>query len=192
MCQKGLPRSKPEVRPIPESQRVTRTAPSARDMGTFLSAAETPNTFSTTMGSEPACAWACTSKPSTATTPFPMGFWPPERMHAHLDRPGVAFFGAQVRLLPTAWAAGPATGPVPSSFKASPGKLASHCSAKGSLPEGESKAISTASFAPGAPDPEETRTLCPSRGNAQSITPRLRMLFDYTRIMRSRQTSKQR
>src|ERR1700683_2163135 len=51
------------------SQRVTRTAPSARGMGTFLSAAETPNTSSKTMGCEPACACAWTPKWSTATTP---------------------------------------------------------------------------------------------------------------------------
>src|ERR1039457_4905664 len=101
-------------------------------------------------------------------------------MQTHLGGPGLVFFGAQVRPLPAARAACTATGPVSSSFRASPEKVASHCSARGSLPEGESKAISIASLSPGAADPEETRTLCPSRGSAQRNTLRLRML-DYTR-----------
>src|ERR1035438_7613600 len=98
-------------------------------------------------------------------------------MQTHLDGPGLVFFGAQVRPLSAARAAGPATGPVSSSFRASPEKVASHCSARGSLPEGESKAISIASFSPEAADPEETRTLCPSRGSAERNTLRLRMLL---------------
>jgi hypothetical protein len=49
-------------------------------------------------------------------------------------------------------------------------------STPGSLPAGESRAISIAIFAPRAADPDETRRLCPSRGSAQRNRPRHRII----------------